>query len=124
MMQIGSKKIAHKKIVSDKQEFYLLIKENLSSKSFRFNDTNFNVTENNKKFINSTRKSLSNQTTQIDRGNFLLDVTMGKYDGIEVFVLVYGFFLSSCFSTLLQSIIKKPSSEMVVSQFLKDTSRI
>ena len=50
---------------------------------------------------------------------------MGKYDGIEVFVLAYGFFLYSCFPTLPQSIIKKEtSSEMVVSQFLKDTSRL
>ena len=74
----------------------MLIKERLSKTVLDFTDTNFNVSEDNKKIISYTRKSLNiitNQTTLIKRHNSLLDATMGEDDGTEVFVLVHSILL-------------------------------
>lgn len=93
----------------------MLIKERLSKTVLDFTDTNFNVSEDNKKIISYTRKSLNtitNQTTLIKRHNSLLDATMGEDDGTEVFVLVHSILLY----LLPQSTKKrKTSTEIVVS---------
>ena len=93
----------------------MLIKERLSKTVLDFTDTNFNVSEDNKKIISYTRKSLNiitNQTTLIKRHNSLLDATMGEDDGTEVFVLVHSILL---YLLPQRTKKRKTSTEIVVS---------
>ena len=60
-----------------------------------FSNNSINIPENDKKIINYARKSLlfNKQQTWIKKESGLFDVTMGAYDGAEVYELVGSFLL-------------------------------
>ena len=93
-IKISNKKL-HKVVVFDLKEFYPWIKEELLKEASDFSNNSINIPENDKKIINYARKSLlfNKQQTWIKKESGLFDVTMGAYDGAEVYELVGSFLL-------------------------------
>ena len=85
----------HKSIVFDTKDFYPSIKETLLIKAINFSGKRVNITNEDEVIIKDARKSLlyDNGEPWMKKDSGLFDVTMGVYDGAEVYELVVTFFL-------------------------------
>ena len=85
----------HKFIVFDIKDFYPSIKETLLIKAINFAEKRVNMTNEDKVLIKDARKSLlyDNSEPWMKKDSGLFDVTMGAYDGAEVYELVGTFLL-------------------------------
>ena len=88
--------------------FYPLMKKKLWIKGLKFAELYTNISDEDKRIINHSRKSslVNNQQAWIKTKSGLFDVTMGTYDGAEVCKLVG----SVLFSQLSNKFIKKDIS--------------
>ena len=79
----------------DIKDFYPTITKELLSKCLSFAETKVQITEDDKKIIYHSRKSLlfDRGNTWMKKGGDLFDVAMGAYDGAEVCELVGTFLL-------------------------------
>ena len=80
----------------DIKDFYPTITKELLSKCLNFAETKVQITEDDKKIIYHSRKSLlfdKGNTWMKKRGGDIFDVAMGAYDGAEVCELVGTFLL-------------------------------
>ena len=84
----------HSIVSFDIKDFYPS-KENLLIKALKFAESYTDISDEDKRIINQSRKSLlfSNQQAQIKKESGLFDVTVGAYDGAEVCELVCSFLL-------------------------------
>ena len=80
----------HSFVIFDIKDFYRSIKEKLWIKALKFAESYTDISDEDKKIINHSRKSLlfNNQQAWIKKESGLLDVTMVAYDGAEVCGLV------------------------------------
>ena len=85
----------HSFVIFDIKDFYPSIKEKLWIKALKFAESYTDISDEDKKIINHSRKSLlfNNQQAWIKKESGLLDVTMVAYDGAEVCGLVGSFLL-------------------------------
>ena len=83
----------HSFVIFDIKDFYPSIKEKLLIKALKFTDSYTFISDEDKRIINHTRKSLifKNQQVWIKKESGLFDVTMGAYDGVEVCKLAGSF---------------------------------
>ena len=79
----------------DIKDFYPSIKEILLIKAINFAEKRVNITNEDKVIIKHARKSLlyDNRKPWMKKDSGLFDVTMGAYDGAEVWELVGTFLL-------------------------------
>ena len=82
-------------IVFNIRELYSSITENLHKKALAFAEAHTHLLDDDKAIIHHARKSLlfNDQQTWIKRDSGLFDVTMGAYDGAEIFELVGNYLL-------------------------------
>ena len=85
----------HGFVIFDIKDFYASIKEKLLIKALKFAEPYTDISDEDKRMINHSRKSLlfNNQQAWIKKESGLFDVTMGAYDGAEVCELVGSFLL-------------------------------
>ena len=99
MSSVGLKASKIRKIVSSfhliLEDFYPTITKELLSKCLNFAEIKVQITEDDKKIIYHSRKSLlfDKGNTWMKKGGDIFDVAMGAYDGAEVCELVGTFLL-------------------------------
>ena len=78
----------HEFLQLDIKEFYPSIKETLLNEAIQFAKEHVNITRNNVEVIFHARKSVLYNNGELKKEGGSFDVTMGVYDGVEVYELI------------------------------------